>query len=245
MNRKLRTLSLGILAIFAISAMAAMSASGEVGGHFTFEETNTALKATEDPNHPNRLHTTGVELTCQNLSYSGLAMAGAGKTLTSVTVAGNFESCYYEKEAKQFAVEVKTNGCEFKFTVRQKDLATKHSTVHILCATNLDKDLHMYAAKNERRNMIEIEAEGLCNITIPEQTPTKGGIIYKTGGAAGKTHDVDVTATVEGIHSTKHGLCNMFDPTNKTFTEGIYTGQVTVKGFNGKDEQVGITATEN
>jgi hypothetical protein len=238
MSLKLKVLGLGVLAALAISAVVVLGASAEAGGHFTAEGKPTSLIGTQDAAHPTLIETAAGKVEC---SLELQATMTAEKEF-SIPFTPIFSKCKLKGGAEEENVTVAVNGCVFRLTIRAAEVDKKHSTVHIQCPVNLEQDLHTYATGNERRNMIEVDIPGVCKITIPEQTPTKGGVIYKTGGAA-KTHDYDVTATLEEVHYTQHGLCNFLGGTTATQKDLKFSTQVTVKGFNSSKVQVGVTAT--
>jgi hypothetical protein len=217
MTRKLKVLGLTLVAVFAMSAVVASSASAL---HFTSEAATTELKGEQtEINKFTILGGTGVT-ECTTATFSG---STAAATVTEVTVIPVYKNCTSLGET----ATVDMNSCDYKLTI--PNAANVHNPVHIECSTAGDK--------------IVVTAPG-CEITIFPQTPTGGGVVYETGGAAGATHDIVVNSTVTGIHYTLHKGCLLLtgQPTEHTFTDGTYTGKVTVRGFSG-GKQVGITAT--
>lgn len=222
----MRHLKLGLFAALVLSVTVAATASAE---HFTSEVAHTTLQGSESA----RTHfTTGSgTIECTEVSYSGTTSAA---TVTSVTITPSYPKCWHNEPAHTAApnATVNMNGCTYTFTIEN---TLEHNQVHVVCPVG---------------KKIEISVPG-CQLTVGPQTvgedpnagTTDNGVKYTTGGI-GSTHDLTVDITLKEIAYEKHGLCVFVAPTGTgPHSDGVLTGQATLKGLNTAGQQVGITAT--
>jgi hypothetical protein len=229
MNRKSRVFGIALIAALALSAVVAQGALAKFS--FTAPERGvtdtTFLTGEKTSNHV--FTTTEGEVTCTTISFSGSAV---GKSTSEVSIAPSYSGC----TAFGFATaHVKVNGCTYLFTT-----PTIANSPNPGDYTGESPHVKCPAGKS-----IEITptffGASVCTSKIGEQTPTSGHVIYTNAGGATTTMDVNVNATVEGIHYIgTGGVCG---PNGVTSTDGKYTGSVTLKGYKNAahTEQTAVT----
>jgi hypothetical protein len=230
MTRNLKTLGLALVAVFAMSAVAASSASALhfVGG--------TGISKWDGVQVTTNVFTTnGVKTECDDATFTGTV---AASTTTEQTVIPVFGKCRFASKTVNATIHM--NGCAFILTIPNAPPAS--NPVHIECPTTKEGGVTHNGI--DHTDLIIVTVPGLCEKTIPEQTPTSGGVVYETGTSGGKK-DITMTANITGIHYTTHGLCQMISgkPTDFTWTDGTYTGKITFTGTNAAGGAVDIEAT--
>ena len=225
MSIKLKALGLGLLAALAVSAVTVMNASAEsqATGHFTCEVEPCTVKGEESGTHQLELGVPGLTgIVCDKASYSATA---ATKTVTDLTVTPTYAECHTTGTgtgSKPGEVIVDVNGCTYTFTQPNKEAAKTEHTVDLVCPTG--------------KTIIVTHPE--CEITIDPINGLKG--VGYTTILENNIHAITLTSNVSGFSATFHkGVCVLLG-TNHT---GTLSGSATVKGFNGSNEQKGITAT--
>jgi hypothetical protein len=223
MNRKLKALGLALVAVFAMSALASAAQADGTPEYFhsSFEETvltgNSVEGATGDQVFTPKPE--GAAITCHTASFEGKADGTAnGNTYTTaeeVTVHPQYSSC--DKFAGQ-NVTVNTHKCHYDLsptTEGESEMATV-SIVKCPSATN----------KETGEGPIEIIVEGLATIKIANQALPKAVAYENVGG------HVRVNATATGIAFTcAPALACALGGVPSSGSEGTYTGDVTVRGY--------------
>lgn len=132
-------------------------------------------------------------------------------TFTTLDVAPSYLEC----TAFGFEATVKMNGCRYDFHVTETVSSgmSHRGTVGVFCPAG---------------KLIEIiAAGGICTSKIGSQSPL-GVVSYTTN--TGSPETVSVTTGLKGITYTQEGF---FCPGGSgTFSNGTYTGSLTVKAFN-------------
>jgi hypothetical protein len=230
MNRKLKILGMGLLAMMATSAFAVMNAGATEPGHFTSSTAHTTITGIESGEH--RLHLTGDfgdgEVGCDKVTATGTT---AAETVTSLTITPTYEECYTTPDpsnpnTKHF-FPVTTDGCTYTFTITK---GATFNEVHLVCPPGGAITIH----------------HPNCTITVPPQS-VPNAVDYTT-----VTEDVNPDPE---IHDTKHaitldvdaefnsqyhgGICIFLGTSHK----GNLDGSITVKGTDTFGNPVDITAT--
>jgi hypothetical protein len=213
---------LSLLTALAMSVFGVFNASAIQSGHFTSEFTKTSYIITEgtDTDHKTQLTAFGGTVTCHNVKYVGHHTGAA--TFTSLTVTPTYSSCTHN--ASNVVAHVRMNGCHYQFTSR---VPPAHATAHFICPSGVKAE-------------VEVTTSPISTMKFGTQTPTAGGVVYETIEME-KKHAITANITVEGIHGTCHGPCQIFGTETKT---GKLTGSVTVQGKNTDTGVLGhLTAT--
>ncbi|HYP54880.1 MAG TPA: hypothetical protein VEQ41_01075 [Solirubrobacterales bacterium] len=218
MNRKLKILGVGLLAVIATSALAAASSSAETGGHFVSDGVHTTISSTDDLVHLVRFSTDqGTPIECTTESYSGTT---EGLTVTQVTIAPQYKECLTQGQASHTAT-VDIGGCTYRLTIA--NLSQFDNTVHLHCPTGVAGAVITHPN---------------CTMRIPPQTPS-GGVVY-TGITEFGKHAFTVDVTARNITTHYEGGICIFLGTTHTST---LNGSVIVSGRAANGTQVNITAT--
>ena len=220
MTRKLRVLSLALVAVFAMSALAASVASAKYDSEVKatgLTGSNVFFNGTKNETSHHLLTLNATNVTCNVSSFSGTNVGEkevvGGWTSKTLTVHPTYSGC----EASSIPTNVSTTGCNYKFLEPNAEL--KAST-EVVC---------------EPGKNIVITIVGLCVINIGSQATT-GHVRYVNTGT-GSTRDVDVIATITGI-TYSSTICG-------NGSNGTYNGTTTVKGYSDAEhtKQVGIWVT--
>lgn len=229
MNRKLKAISLGMLAALAVSAFVVYSASAETGGKFdaaagtTIEGTESRIGAGTGT-HVTELSALGNNVRCTHASYHGTA---AVLNPTSITITPTYSECYLNTHTAENATAITMNGCDYVFTVG-KEPALKDQTIDLVCPAGAKAEVHARSGGSE-----------ICTETFGPQT-VKGAVYTADTFKTKKSITLDLTVT--GIVLEKHGACALLPPFGTNGT-GELKGSVTVNGTNAAGEAVDIQAT--
>jgi hypothetical protein len=139
-------------------------------------------------------------------------------TVQEITVIPSYSGCTQGENV----LAVTMNGCHYIFTSRTPP---GHTTAHFRCPVGKRAELHTPSG----------------TLSFGEQTPTKGGITYAAvieGGVSALTANI----TLEGIHYTCHGACQI---SGTSGTSATLTGAATIRGTDTDDpaQYVSITHT--
>jgi hypothetical protein len=218
MTRKLKVLSLSLVAVFAMSAVAASSASA-VTDHLTTTKPSALMTGVS---HDNVFNITGVStFECTTSKFTATGVNNGTEITVDPEYTGTVNQTPHETHcsASIGKVTVDMNGCHYKLSGVTN--ASLDGPVWIECPAG---------------KQIQITSSLGPVISIPSQTPTTGGVSYENlpnhpGGKA-----VKVKATVEGITYTcaTAFLCALGGiPTHGNNAD--YTGSVTVTGYEDTD----------
>jgi hypothetical protein len=213
MTRNLKALGLALVAMLALGAMSAASASAT--DRVTTEE-NTGEGITAVRGELNRFEITGgPEVVCETANFAG--------TVDNGDTTGTFVP-EYSGEPGEGAPHVDCTSSAGPALVDMNECA------YILSGNTVEGDAEVWVECGDEP--IEIDVTGLLTLSIPEQTPTEGGVAYtnNTPGAG----EVTIDATVQGItySCAPHFICTL----GGIQTEGNnadYEGTVVASGANG------------
>jgi hypothetical protein len=236
MNRKLKALGLALFAAFAMSAVAAASASATTHDFSSSSKSGTTHLTAEAEGTQEFRSTTGDEskrVSCNKVNVEGTI---TGTTVDTVTVRPIYTECKAITGGTEVSATVNTTGCHYLFTGETTDDAAtpgEHATVHVV---NKEKCTHID---------IKVTVFQVKCISIPTEQ-TLHGVTY-TNTKTGEFEEITLKATVHGIKSTTtdSSTCPTKSGGTEEHTDGSYTGNVTVKGYEDKEhkKQVNITAT--
>lgn len=218
MTRKLKTLGLALVAVFAMSAMTASVASAT--DFVTVSGGGTAWATGVSHDNVFKITSPKINVTCTTASFTATLTNGSSSIAALASYVGKVPSETPHGTKCNGTVEstIDMNDCEYKLAgnTSGSDGGTDDK-VWIVCPVG---------------KKIIITGPG-CEITIPEQTPTEGGVTYKTepthpGGSA-----IKLTATVTAITWESHGsLCPLVGLGNPGHGQNAdYNGTVIVTGW--------------
>jgi hypothetical protein len=215
---KLKTLSLTLIVVFAFGAVTASTASAT--DKFTAEQSPAIVTGHGESNVGFKITASSeVAFVCTTAISTGTVTNGATEVTvheeqfgkTNITPHSPGEAC----ESAFGNVIVDMNGCGYTLTGNTdgSDGGTD-ATVWIECPTGKEIVL----------------TNSLCNIKIPVQTPTSGGVTYTNEGS-GSTRDVKVSETITGITYTSEGSFCALGGVPSEGNNADYNGTATVKGY--------------
>jgi len=222
MNRKSKALGLVLFAAFSLSAVTASGASA-AGERFHSDGEHTILDFTQDGTESSATGLQTFTTTAGQLSCTGVEanVTLTGKTLSEITAVPVFTNCNKREgadEHESLLIHVQMTSCDYLLTSEKSGI---DAPVHIRCSTPGDH-IHLKATF--------LGTELNC-LTIPSQTPTGGGLSYHNIGASPRT--LTIEATVTGVEYTEKGVCG-----SAVANDGIYTGNVLVRGTNTEGKEV-------
>lgn len=221
MKRNLKSVGLTLVAILAVSGMAASSAQAQ--GKFTWAAGTTKLVTRQNLGvNPEtgfqQWQTTNGNIQCEEVEEEAPVTGTEATEITAENIhyqnAGKVDQCTGPGGT---APKIEFNGCDYLYTLGQTIGETGMETTgqtHIKCPTG--KQITFTSA--------------LCQFHIPAQSPG-GHIIYHT--VTGAPNDVTKQFTLTGIIYQGTGICT-------SGTNGTYSGNYTVKGFNASGVQQSI-----
>jgi hypothetical protein len=227
MGIKLKALGLGLLAAFVVGGTSVVSAPADSGGVMHSDVEWTHLKGAQEGSwEANVLHDFSWEetYTCEVAKFTASI---SGKTATEVTVAPELEGC---EDQNWWPLNLNMNGCTFVVTFTDQS-AAKHHTAHMECP-----------AGKEAVNTLDPPIVGECLTSFPPQTPTTGGVTYKTIEVSGK-HAITAEVAVEGITSTRTDVGFGCSEGSGHDNEMDLTATIKVEGFNTNAEPTNVTVT--
>lgn len=200
-------------------------------GHFTSDAEWTHVTGTQEGGlHENVLLDDRLELgfTCETANYTANFF---GTTVTEVTVIPAYANCELTHNGGQ--VSINMNSCSYILTIGFKP-ETKDQAVHLECP-----------AGKEVTVSFNPPLVGECIIHIPPQTPTSGGVVYKTTVTNGK-HSLTLEVTASGIKSNRTevgaGPACLGGEIGESHATRLIS-KVPVQGFNTVGNGANITAT--
>jgi hypothetical protein len=196
MIRNLKALGLALVAVVALSAMAASSASA-----VDKVTTTPATAVLTGVSHVGLFRITNpspISIQCTTSKYAAKVTSGASEITVETTFEGTLgvtphvagEHCNFTGGAR---MTVDMNGCDFDLTgnTTQSDppVVGNDAVVSLTCPVGAE---------------VVITTNVGCNLKMPAQTPTTGGVRYTNKTAS--TVEVDVTST--GVtYTTEGALC--------------------------------------
>jgi hypothetical protein len=245
MTRKVKTLSVALVAMLAISALAA-SAAQATAGEFSWAAGTTKIVKEADPEAPSQLLTITpgaitASFTCDEVSGEATGLTGTGSTsITMQNIVFSDSGTTPEKEVctgKVNGISVKTpikfNGCDVKLTadttVGVKAEGIVEGTEHLECPVG--KVIEVQSAGC----LLKIGPQTIGRVTYTTKT-TPGGLEHVTahteiGGGLGE-HNNALDYSTSGITCGAHNE-----------TDGTYQGTVTFTGFDSSGNPKSVTVT--
>jgi hypothetical protein len=230
MIRNLKVLGLALVAVFAMSAMVAASAQA-VAAKFKADSTTASakFKIEQDGNTATGTQvfvTEFGEVDCQTLTGSGTAANEAAEvTVQNVAYTGHqFLPESTACEAFGLEATINFNGCDYVFHAGTSIAAGESTgTADVVCP----------AGKS-----IDINAAGLCTVTVPAQTGLTHIIFHTVNPGGGAVSYVTATATVSNITYSGEGLL-----CSGHFGNGTYSGNAIATAFNDNVAEAAVSAT--
>jgi hypothetical protein len=228
MIRNLKALGLALGAVLALGALMASSASAV--DTLTTPVTPTIVTATGD-NNRFEITSPKTAVECTTTTLAGTVKSGTSVNTFEATYTGKVNvtphpdhECTGVGPVTRATIDM--NGCDYDITgnTTGKDVTdssggkTPDATIWITCP----KDKHIGITTNVG-----------CTLTIPEQTPTEGGVTYTNETVGGKKQ-VTVHATVTGITYTTDGFACALGGLPSEGNNSDYTGTVVAKAFEHK-----------
>lgn len=215
MDRKLKALGLGLLAVMAVGAFAAANASATVSGHFTHDALggHAIVKGSGNGEHRLKLEVDGRTPTIECNVYSSEGTLTSA-TVTTIAVEPAFANCQTEGGSAN-SVIVDTNGCEFVY----------HSgggTFSLQCPAGEEL----------------VITHPSCEVAMASQS-TKG-VTYGTAVSnPGNKHELTLSQSVTLTAQYEAGICVFLGTAHQL----SITGSTTLAAFSTSGEQVNLTAT--
>ena len=219
MNRKLKALGLALFAAFALSAVAAQAASA--AEHHFLSDSGTGVTHLTAKAEGKQLFKATPKATqtveCNEVAVRNATVEGNETTeITAEPVYGNEEfNCVVEPEG--LPIRVLSNECHYTFHGETTEDVTgeQSAPVDLTCpGTGI---------------LLQVEAAGLTFPCIEiEPNQELEGVKYTEDEANENALTLD--AAVHGIKSETMGVCKQSEEP-VTHTDGVYTGQVTVTGY--------------
>jgi hypothetical protein len=237
MIRNLKALGLSLVALFAMSAIGASSASAV--DVLTVGTGTNALVTGVGQTHEIEYEPNGITFfQCTTAKFAATVQNGDSVTTVDVKYEGTLnETPHNMADCNSDLGEmlVDTTGCGYQITGETtgsdpNGSATKDATIWVHC---------------EGENKIKITRTNTnVVVTVPPQTPTKGGVVYTNVPNHDGNHAVNIRATVTGVTAS----CA---PTFTCTLGGLphhsniykYTGDVTMTAYEDRTPK-GITPAE-
>ena len=204
------------LVLMALYVLIAASATASYAYPFTAPGASTGQKTflTGETTTAHKWLTPNGTVSCTTVSFSGSV---TGPEQTSLNLAPSYSGC----SAFGFATaHIAVNGCTYRFEAPTTEPSAGSYTgapFQIICPAGKEIEI--------TPTTFGVSA---CTQKIPEQTPTKGHVVYANNSELGAQMDYSATPTVEAVHYTgTGGLCGK----SETHSDATYSGQTTLKGY--------------
>lgn len=218
MRRKIAAVGLALAAVLALGAL---GAAGAQASQFTCD----GYPCTVTGEQAQKIIWTiqGQKIECERVHFEG-SLTGPSET---IKVLPKFEKCTAFGIANAARI---MNSCYYDFTAGTTKTSPTHhfeGSMHIKCATPGDTITHRAPATNP-----------LCELHIPEQTPTTSKVDFENLSPPGS--GTMLSFTVTGIHSNVTDLGGFFCPLSNasTDTSGSLTGTVNFLPLEGKTSHI-------
>lgn len=203
MIRKLRNLSLALIAIVAINAMAASVASAQQGELTWKPIEGVTLGGTDTgAEGSNALTSFGTKVECAGSTYTGHAYNATPHTVipnavTTVTITPQYKEAGHNcKGSFNWPITVDMNGCDYVAHLGETTGGVEGTygvTFDVVCPAGKEITVTMFTNTTD-----ETSGTQACVFHIKPQSGLKGAHVIDTGNG-----HLDITGTVEGIHVTK------------------------------------------
>jgi hypothetical protein len=205
--------TLGIATAMALALIAVAGASMASANEFKTEAIPEKWSGTL-LGAAHKLTLNGDTFTCSKVAFSGESQYGS--EIPSVKVTPELNGCTNNEST---GLGWKMNGCKFRFN------AGAYQGIGGLDIIDCEKAMRS-------------ETPSGCITEIPEQSGGGGlpQVEYKNAGS-GSTRTITFIAKLSGISFTRSGVCSA---PKGTFSNGIYSGEWTVKGSTSGGTQAGL-----
>ncbi len=210
MTRYPKTLGPFLAAVFAIGVLAAPAASGSDA----FKAAEGTILTGHGEDNEFKFTTPGLGVHCWNATFAGTISEPEKVTVLPTYKGKKGEPENTICESLIGIVRVDMNGCDYVLTgnTTQEDGGKADAEVSIVCPEGK-----------------AIRITNNCEITIPGQTPTGGGVTYVNGTENGKG-DVTINQTLTGLKFTAKGVCSLVGIPNEGSNLDL-VGTMTVTGY--------------
>jgi len=241
MKATIKVAGLSLLAVLVLGVVGASTASAK----FDSEAASTTVAGVMESVFEHKFTMEAGTTSCEVASFHSMSAATTKGPVTGSAVSGGFTSetltiqpiygsiidgsCSNNLLGRML---VKINDCDYRFTAGET----------IEAGTRVKGEMKIVCHAGGKIEIIRVEGVP-CTITIGEQE--LGGVTYHNK-ETGSSRDVTVELSITKIAYTQDG---MFCPGNggaasKSFTNGTYSGKVTLKGENTATKaQTGIWVT--
>lgn len=225
MRRKtIRTFALCAVAALCLALPFAASASAQTA-HFNWAPSTTTM--TDVATSVHHFSTSAMHFKCNEASgevnVTGIAGPVESLTASNVSYSNNGNQKCIAETGMESAVEVKMNGCGYRFNAGQNTeiYGLSSGTVSLVCPG---------------KKYIEIVApSSACTVTVSPQN-NLGTVSYTNLKKAGVPNEVEVSVSLNNVTYVYSGwLCGSGGGAN-----GVYVGAVAVKGRNSAGEQTAV-----
>jgi len=238
MIRNLKALGISLVAMFAMGALSASAASavdvvttGASPALLTGVGHNHVLSA--DPRG------SGIEFQCTTSKFAATVKSGESEITADVAYEGTLNATPHTEvhcNSSAGTLTIDMNECDYKLT--------GETTGTLPAKTGEAKDATVWIECPEGKK-IQITSSLGVTLSVPPQTPTKGGVVYRNIAnhpKAGEPSAVEVEATVTGITVTCAGtfLCTLGGIPHHS-NEYQYTGNVIMTAYKDNNEAGKIT----
>lgn len=204
MSSALKTLGLLLLASLALGA-SAIAAQASENAKFTAASYPNELHGEDNGTHV--FTAAGGEANCGSATFTGTSTAASTTQTINASYGGPCSAYGF------IGATITMNGCDYLFHLSSTGAGGAYKgTADLVCSEGKE---------------VTIDA-GPCTVHIPGQNGL-GSVTY-TNGSSGGVNEVTVNANLTGIHGTltKSNFLCFF--TTGTFTNGTYTGTITLLG---------------
>jgi hypothetical protein len=225
MIRNLKALGLALGAVFALGALTASSAFAV--DTLTTQVSPAIVTATGD-NNKFEITSPKTAVECTTSTLAGTVKSGSSVNTFEVTYTGKLNATPHTSTECTGAglissLTVHMNGCDYDITgnTTGKDISdsskgiVKDATIWVTCPVG---------------KHIAITTNVGCTLTIPEHTPTEGGLTYTNETVGGKKQ-VTVHETITGITYTTDGFACALGGLPSEGNNSDYTGTLVAKAF--------------
>jgi hypothetical protein len=213
-----KAIGLSLIAVFAMSALFVADASAQS----TFNYGSASGSFVASAINSQTLTTNIGELTCKKVATETNTSKFTSNSELTATVKPLYTEC--SKESTTLVVDF--TKCHYKFYAATTG---EHAKYDLVCESPSEKPHTKALVLGFQLNCMTFEQQ------------TLGGVRYTN--TAGPPSDIDLKFTVTGIKYTIEGVCHEgSEPT--TFSNGTYSGEVTVRAENTAGEIVNTSHKE-
>jgi len=228
MPRKIKIFGLALIAVLALGAVSAQAAFAAL----EFTGFNTNKKADEALAKVAGTQTTELEYTfsagapavkCKTAGFSGSAVASS----TALMLTPSWGGCTVGTSNN---VDVRVNGCEYKFAITKEEAADNYSgTYSIVCPATQKIEFEVRTEAGLRKCLDTIEPQlGIGTVTYVDNTKAAPADFTMKMGVSNLANTTDDNATNCGVNQELH-------------KDGKVAGTTTIQGENANKEGIDFT----